>query len=64
MLGYVASALAYIAFESILVNVRSTFGYIGFIVWYVKVNWEYFEAYFEYYFGVYWEYFESIRRAP
>ena len=40
MLGYVESALAYIAYESILVNIRSTFGYIGFI----KVNWEYFEA--------------------
>ena len=32
---YVESALAYIAYESILVNIRSTFGYIGFILRYV-----------------------------
>ena len=35
MLGYVESALAYIAYESILVNIMSTFGYIGFSLRYV-----------------------------
>jgi len=35
MLRYVESALAYIEFESILAYIRSTFGFIGFILRYV-----------------------------
>ena len=64
---YVESALSYIAFESILVNNRSTMGYVGRVWEYFRVYWEYtgicwkwFGIYFgEYkeYFCVFWEFF-------
>ena len=46
-MGYVGNAWTYFAFESILVNIRTTVGYF-----------EYFEVCSEY-FIVYWEYFVS-----
>ena len=48
--GYVRIALAYIAFESILVNIRISMGYFGSTL---GVFWDYFKVYWEY-FGVFY----------
>ena len=60
ILGYNGSALAYIAFESILENIRSTFGYFGSTLGYVESTLEYIGTTLGHSGGT-WEYVWSIQ---